>query len=451
MASSEYFEIRGKSCSIGSRCCVADQQRAIVIRPELGALTKQIRPRALMIAPAMPAETGNGLAMRLGLFLEALARVTELDLAVLPVAGRGDEPSALLRRVGITPIVIPCDRPDTHFALLSRLEDAQARLEAFRSYGRPRLSAYVSVPVIEKLRAFAARGHYDLIHVGRTYLASAVHPWSGSGAALSLDMDEDDHETIQTIARLQRGNGSPELAAWSQAEALAFDRLIGEVTPRFDRLWISSSIDRRSVQARHPRAEPIVVPNAVANHEMRARRDDGATLIFVASFGYIPNVDAAVWFVREVWPGLRARLPRVKLWLVGRDPPASIVALRHYPGVTVTGSVPDLAPLYARASLALVPLRAGGGTRIKLLEALGQGVPVIATPIGAAGIPVAQTHSGWIAQTPNELALACVAALADAGERRRRGARGRALVRRDYLRSRALARLTDLLAAVLPQ
>ena len=123
----------------------------------------------------------------------------------------------------------------------------------------------------------------------------------------------------------------------------------------------------------------------------------GATLMFVASFGYMPNVDAAVWFVRAVWPALRARLPRAKLWLVGRDPPASIIALRHRPGVTVTGGVPDLAPLYARASLALVPLRAGGGTRIKLLEALGQGVPVVATRIGAAGIPVTQTRSGWVA------------------------------------------------------
>jgi hypothetical protein len=63
-------------------------------------------------------------------------------------------------------------------------------------------------------------------------------------------------------------------------------------------------------------------------------------------------------------------MPQLKLWLVGRDPPASVLALRHCQGVTVTGGVPDLAPLYARASLALVPLRAGGGTRIKLLEAL---------------------------------------------------------------------------------
>jgi len=416
----------------------------------VAALTP-VRPRALMIAPAVPGEIGNGLAMRLGLFLEAFARVAEVDLAVLPVAGAANEPTALLGRLGITPTMLPCDSPDTHFALLSRLDDPQARLQAFLRYGRPRLASWVSTPVIERLRSLAATRRYDFVHIGRTYLASAAYPWLASDAVLSLDLDEDDYQASLSIARLRRRRGNLQAADWSQADAVAFDRLLGEVTPRFDRLWISSSIDRQSVQARHPKANPIVVPNAVAETQACPRRDDGATLIFVASFGYVPNVDAALWFVRTVWPGLRVRIPQLKLLLVGRDPPASVIDLRRCPGVTVTGSVPDLGPLYARASLALVPLRAGGGTRIKLLEALAHGVPVVATRIGAAGIPIAQTGSGWIADDPQQFALACLSALQHACERRRRGARGRALVRREYLRSEVLDRLAGLAAAVSPQ
>jgi polysaccharide biosynthesis protein PslH len=416
----------------------------------VAALTP-VRPRALMIAPAVPAEIGNGLAMRLGLFLEALTRVAVVDLAVLPVSSASNESTAFLGRLGITPIMLPCDRPETRFALLSRLEDPQARLEAFRCYGRPRLAAWMPTPVIESLRSLAARRRYDLVHIGRTYLALAAHPWLASDATLSLDLDEDDHKASLSIARLLRRRGDPEAADWSQADAVAFDRLLGEVTPRFDRLWISSSIDRQSVQARHPKANPIVVPNAVAGTQPRRRRDDGATLIFVASFGYVPNVDAALWFVQTVWPRLRIRRPQLKLLLVGRDPPASVIDLRRRPGVTVTGSVPDLAPLYAQASLALVPLRAGGGTRIKLLETLAHGVPVVATRIGAAGIPIAQTGSGWMGDDPQQFALACLSALQRAGERRRRGARGRALVRREYLRSEVLGRLASLIAALLPQ
>ena len=412
------------------------------------AALSRARPHALMIAPAMPAETGNGLAMRLGVFLEALSRIAEVDLAVLPVAGRDAGPSPLVERLGVRAAVICCDRPDTHFALLSRLEDPKARLEAFVRYGRPRLSAGLSAPVLQQLRAMAAGRHYALVHVGRAYLAPAAQPWIGSGTALSLDMDEDDCETSKSIARLNARHGCWEAAAWARAEAAAYGRLIAEVTPWFDRLWISSPLDRRRVQARHPAAEPVVVPNTVPQVKRRPGLDDGATLVFVGSFGYLPNVDAVLWFVQTAWPALRARVPRLRFLVVGPDPPAAILALRNRPGIVVTGRVPDLGAVYAQASLALVPLRAGGGTRIKLLEALSQGVAVVATRTGAAGLPVAQSRCGWIADSPERFAAACLSGLADAAERHRRGARGRVLVRRDYARSGVLARLACSLAVL---
>jgi glycosyltransferase involved in cell wall biosynthesis len=406
------------------------------------------RPRALMIAPAMPAETGNGLAMRLGVFLEALSRIADVDLAVLPVAGRVAGLSPLVEGLGIRAAVIGCDRPDTHFALLSRLEDPKARLEAFVRYGRPRLSARLTAPVLQELGAMAAGRNYALVHVGRTYFAPAAQSWIGSGTALSLDLDEDDCETSNSIARLNARRGCWEAAAWARAEAAAYDRLIAEVTPWFDRLWISSPLDRRRVQARHPAAEPLVVPNTVPEVKRRPRLDDGATLVFVGSFGYLPNVDAVLWFVQTAWPVLRARIPRLRLLVLGPDPPTAILALRNRPGIVVTGRVADLGAVYARASLALVPLRAGGGTRIKLLEALSQGVAVVTTQIGAAGLPVARSRCGWIADGPEQFAAACLSALADAPERHRRGARGRALVRRDYARSGVLARLACSFAAL---
>ncbi len=213
------------------------------------AALSRTRPRALMIAPAMPAETGNGLAMRLGVFLEALSRIADVDLAVLPVAGRVAGPSRLVERLGVRAAVIACDRPDTHFALISRLEDPKARLEAFVRYGRPRLSAGLSAPVLQKLRVMAAGRNYALVHVGRAYVAAAAQSWIGSGTALSLDLDEDDCETLNSIARLNSRHGCLEAAAWARAEAAAYSRLIAEVTPWFDRLWISSPLDRRCALA----------------------------------------------------------------------------------------------------------------------------------------------------------------------------------------------------------
>jgi polysaccharide biosynthesis protein PslH len=399
------------------------------------------RPRALMIAPAMPAEEGNGLAMRQGLFLEGLSQTADVDLVVLPVAGRVAGPSPLVERLGVRTAIIPCSRPDTHFALLTQLKDPQARVDAFARYGRPQLSAALSVPVLQDLQSATAGRSYDFVHVGRAYLAPAAQPWIGSGAALSLDLDEDDCETSNSVACLYAHRRCAEAAAWAKAEAVAYDRLIAEVTPWFDRIWISSALDRNSLKSRHALIEPVVVPNAAPNLKSRARRDNDATLIFVGSFGYVPNVDAVQWFTLTAWPSLRARVPGLRFIVVGRDPPAEILALQGRPGVTVTGAVADLTAIYARASLALVPLRAGGGTRIKLLEALSQGVAVVATQTGAAGLPVAQSCCGWIADGAERFAAACRAALGDAAERRRRGARGRALVHRHYSRSRVLAGL----------
>jgi polysaccharide biosynthesis protein PslH len=389
----------------------------------------------------MPAEEGNGLAMRQGLFLEALGQTADVDLAVLPIAGRVTGPSPLVERLGVRTAIIPCNRPDTHFALLSQLREPQARLDAFARYGRPQLSAALSVPVLQDLQSVTAGRGYDFVHVGRAYLAPAARSWIGSGATLSLDLDEDDCETSNSIARLYAHRRCAEAAAWAKAEAVAYDRLIAEVTPWFDRIWISSALDRNSLKSRHTLIEPVVVPNAAPSLKRRARRDDGATLIFVGSFGYAPNIDAVQWFMQAAWPSLRARMAGLRFFVVGRDPPAEILALRNRPGVTVTGPVADLAAIYARASLALVPLRAGGGTRIKLLEALSQGVAVVATPTGAAGLPVAQSCCGWIADGAERFAAACRAALANAAERRRRGARGRALVHRYYGRPRVLAGL----------
>jgi polysaccharide biosynthesis protein PslH len=396
-----------------------------------------------MIAPAMPAESGHGLAMRLGIFLEALANVADVDLAVVPVAASASERSQLVARLKIRTTIFSCaNRPEMHFSLLSRLKDPTARLEAFVRYGRPSLAA-VSLAIIKELYALAAGRNYDLVHVGRAYLAPVAQQWFRSGTKLSLDLDEDDCATLESIARLDLAAGRFVAAAWTQAEASAHDRLVAEFAPRFSALWISSPVDRRSLKARHDMLDPIVIPNAVARAQIRPRVENGHTLLFVGSFGYAPNVDAVLWFAQSAWPRLRGQVGgNLRLLVVGPDPPPAVRSLRYRPGIMVTGRLPDLAPVYARASLAILPLRAGGGTRIKLLEAASHGVAMVATPVGAAGLPIKRFQCGWIADGPQNFVAACSRGLSDATERNRRAARGRAMVRQEYERSQVVRRLS---------
>ena len=111
-------------------------------------------------------------------------------------------------------------------------------------------------------------------------------------------------------------------------------------------------------------------------------------LVFVGSMDYFPNAEAMTSFCHGVWPQVREKISESHLWIVGANPGPDVQALGQIPGVTVTGTVPDVRPYYQNALTAIVPLRTGGGTRLKILEAMAAGVPVISTPLGAEGLDV---------------------------------------------------------------
>ena len=111
-------------------------------------------------------------------------------------------------------------------------------------------------------------------------------------------------------------------------------------------------------------------------------------LVFVGLMDYYPNVEAATSFTRRIWPTLRQRFPNLTLSIVGANPTPAVLQLGNMEGVTVTGTVPDVRPYYRDALAAIVPLRTGGGTRLKILEAMAAKVPVISTPLGAEGLTV---------------------------------------------------------------
>ncbi len=109
-------------------------------------------------------------------------------------------------------------------------------------------------------------------------------------------------------------------------------------------------------------------------------------IVFVGSMNYHANIEAACWFVKRIWPQVRKSFPEWRFTLVGSDPHPDVLALGEERGVEVTGTVPDVRPYYREAVAAVVPLRVGGGTRLKILEAMAAGVPVISTPLGAEGL-----------------------------------------------------------------
>ncbi len=156
------------------------------------------------------------------------------------------------------------------------------------------------------------------------------------------------------------------------------------------------------------------------------------TIVFTGSMDWRPNQDAAAYFAREVLFRIREHNPKATCYVVGRTPPRSVYALNEIAGVVVTGTVDDVRPFLARASVIVVPLRIGGGSRLKILEACSMKKAVVSTRIGAEGLRMTDGENILLADTPDELARSILRCMTDEGLRTRLGENGRKLVERSY-------------------
>jgi sugar transferase (PEP-CTERM/EpsH1 system associated) len=174
--------------------------------------------------------------------------------------------------------------------------------------------------------------------------------------------------------------------------------------------------------------------------------EESDTLVFSGSMDWLPNEDAMLYFADNILPLIRERVPGVKLIVVGRQPtqPVRALAARH-PNIEVTGTVADIRPYLKKACVYVVPLRIGGGTRIKIFEAMAMGKAVVSTSIGAEGLPVASGKNIVIEDTPEAFAAAVLRLLGDAEERRDVGRAARELVERQY----SWSAVTDVLESAL--
>jgi glycosyltransferase involved in cell wall biosynthesis len=399
----------------------------------------------LFIAPTLPALAGNGLAMRMGVFAEALAEWSDLDVAVVPVAGGRVENTPFLQSLGLRLSPVSWDRqPDTHYALLSRLADPAARLQAFKAYGKPTLASALTSRVTENIRDIAREGRYDLVHIGRSYMLPLAR-FLPETTPVTVDLDEDDRASFASRAAVARRSGNHFLADWLDQEGCACDGLIEAVAGKLQRAFAASVRGCADLARRHPGVRFETVPNAVQVPRHAPHIEDGRSLLFVGSLGYEPNADSILWFARTIMPRLRAKVGHCRLTIAGANPPLAVRALERHPDIRVPGFVDDLAAVYRGANLVIAPMQAGGGTRIKVLEAAAFGLATVASPQAADGLFTSRQPWGWICRHPSDFVAACADALADPRERDRRGKLGYRSVARHYSRDAVVSRVAAML------
>jgi glycosyltransferase involved in cell wall biosynthesis len=202
---------------------------------------------------------------------------------------------------------------------------------------------------------------------------------------------------------------------------------------RCDLVVAHSAADAAALRRWLPRLPIVYLPSGVDLAALDACFDPAAEdeVLFVGNYLHPPNVEGALWLAREVWPLVRRARPSARLTLAGRSPPPSVTALAA-PGIRVPGLLDDLGPLYARSSVAAAPIFWGSGVRIKILEALARGLPLVTTALAAEGIALRDGESALFAEDAEGFAAAIVRLLGNRELRARLGAGGRTVVERDY-------------------
>jgi glycosyltransferase involved in cell wall biosynthesis len=195
-----------------------------------------------------------------------------------------------------------------------------------------------------------------------------------------------------------------------------------------------SEVDRTLLAALASTARVVTVPTGVdtAYFAPNGVREAPARLVFTGSMDWYPNEDAMLFFIHEILPAIRRAVPDVALTVVGRDPSARMRAAADAAGVQVTGTVDDVRPWIAGGAVYVVPLRAGGGTRLKIFEGLAMGKAVVSTTVGAEGLPLIDGTHFLRADEPAAFAHAVVSLLRDPHQRAALGKAGRRLVEERY-------------------
>ena len=378
--------------------------------------------RTVMVTKFVPLPANSGGKQR---SLALLTRLARRGPTVLCAFDDGTADLGGLAKLGIEVRAVPWSPSPVRVAHgLARTRSASA-------------ARFASAALAQEVRA-AARMPVDLLQIEYAQLA----PYARGVAARTrvLDLHNVESAAVRSLAAIH----SAPAGLFLSLEAAALRRIERRALTDFDAV-VTVSEEERERLGTGP-APLLVCPNGW-DADAPLPFGDEPIAVFVALLGWGPNADAAVWLGQEVWPAVRARLPAASLLLVGRDPTAKVRAVAGH-GIAVSGSVPDVGPYLARARVATAPLRAGGGSRLKILEALAAGRPVVATSVGAEGLLDLAGRGLVVADSAAAFADALVSLLDDRTLAERLGLRGHDAVRETYSWDTTLRPLLELVDAL---
>lgn len=391
---------------------------------------RRLAMRLLHLTPELPFEPGGGGGRGREYFL--CRRLVERGHDVLnisPVTPEEAHHAEALREVGVENWVL--ERPT------SKLTEVAAAVRAEPQV----LAAAVNAPI----RALEMR----VFWVGLRELARrAVREWRPDVVMVGHDMAAAWAQDLPTslpavltlhnlvwhwyLSRARRSSGAR--AALLRAEAARYRTHTLRMLGRYQAAVAVSTIEADEV--RRSSSIPVsVIPTGVDTRTLAVgpERPGPPRLVFTGTLGYQPNSQGITWFADHVWPAVLRAVPGAQLDIVGRAPPSSVLALNERPGITVVGPVPLMSPYFERAHAVIVPILTGAGIRVKIVEAMAAGRPIVSTSLGWEGLPhlIPGEHL-LVADGPAQFAAATVRLLNEPDLRRRLAGQARSLAERHY-------------------
>lgn len=367
-----------------------------------GASSSLLSGRVLVLAAESPLPPRSGLRLRVLHVARELARSSRVDLAVL-----GDVEPA----------------PEEQFELHSiPHRDRSRALTALQAWRAPYV---VAKQRSSAMAALASGGGWDTVQVEFPSLVPAAR---GARVPVVLDAHNVESDLLSSVADQAPSGPSRLRLRWEEKKMRRFEQ---QVATEVAAVCATSDADAEIFE-RWGATEVVVVPNGVDTGSIAPRMSPatGARLLYVGQLDYDPNTAAARTLARDVLPLVRREISEAHVRLVGRDG-GRLTALAG-PHVELAGSVVDVRPELRAARAVVLPIRAGSGTRLKVLEAMAAGVPIVATPLAVAGISVRDGEHVLLGATCRELAAQVVRVCRDDALARALAANARALAERTY-------------------
>ena len=366
-----------------------------------------------------PDMNGYGASQRVWYLVNSLTRLGPVHVVVLQQAAMAcpDAPrrelDGSLQSFTILPIPEWRRAKPAAFPVLRSLAPGWRDLLAYRSFAAPRFSRGTLSHLAAKLPANAV----DLIFANRLTAASLASDMLDRGLVAArrkvVDFDDLPWKTALRELAAHRDHLGAQGRLLARIETGFIRRAEKRIAETWDAVSLCSDTDVAELRGSFPTASVFSVPNVVERPLLPVRAADGRTnLLFVGHLSYEPNVHGLAWFMTEAWPRLRAIMGEaVHLDIVGMHPCDRVKTLAETAGVSLHANVPSVEPFYANADIAIAPILHGGGTRIKIIEAMAYGRPVVSTPLGVEGLEVADGDQVLIEETGERFAAA-VAGLA---------------------------------------